>query len=221
MDQKRNFIITGVGRSGTGYISKLLRQLNITCGHENVFRPETIKPDFSNFEGDASWLAAPYIQKLPSNTVVLHQIRHPVMVAKSFIGIGFFDQNPTNDHAPYLKFLNQFSRFDMLQSREERFMFHWINWNKYIEQQVEKTEHHYFRYKLEDLTPDGICELVLKPIGVERTINDVELAQKEIGTTTNRRTRDLFINRTSLSAYAIFTEFEAAAEKYGYILKDQ
>lgn len=40
------FIVTGCGRSGTGYTASLLTRLGVACGHEQVFHPWTLNPGY-------------------------------------------------------------------------------------------------------------------------------------------------------------------------------
>ena len=216
----KKFIITGTGRSGTGYIATLLTSLGVHCGHENVFRPDTIHNDieFGPYSGDASWLAAPFISQLTNNMLVFHQVRNPIAVARSFIGIGFFNDHPTADHMPYLRFLNDVGGFQHLESLEERFMFHWVHWNQYVEEQVKYAGLSYQRYRLEDVTPEMIRHMILLPLGLEYDESLIRKAQEKIGTKTNRRTRNLAISNQTLKQYPMYAQFESLANEYGYDL---
>lgn len=77
------FVIVGTGRSGSGYIARVLSQAGIRCGHERVFNPfnEKLKTDLV---GDSSWCAmAPrFRDELPE--WVFLQTRHPLKVVSSF-----------------------------------------------------------------------------------------------------------------------------------------
>ncbi|MDX1619822.1 MAG: hypothetical protein R3320_02450, partial [Nitriliruptorales bacterium] len=69
----------------------MLAAAGLTIGHERVFGPETER--FSGFggrDGDASWLAVPFVDQLPDEVVVVHQVRHPAAVVGSLLGIRFF-----------------------------------------------------------------------------------------------------------------------------------
>jgi hypothetical protein len=89
------YVVTGCARSGTRYISRLLSDLGLACGHERLFTPWTRSvPPFGKLRGDSSWVAAPYLDALPSDVVVLHQIRHPMAVTRSLHRIGFFSEKP-------------------------------------------------------------------------------------------------------------------------------
>lgn len=87
----RPFVVTGCGRSGTYYTAELLRRLGLLCQHEGVFSPTTTGFEgFGDAHGDSSWLAAPYLDQLPPGSVVLHQVRSPAAVARSFTDLSFF-----------------------------------------------------------------------------------------------------------------------------------
>lgn len=92
----KRFVITGCARSGTGYTARLFTQLGVETEHETVFSPyaETFA-GWGAAPGESSWLAAPFIDRLPAGTVVLHQVRHPVDVIRSLLGVHFFDQTGT------------------------------------------------------------------------------------------------------------------------------
>ena len=61
------FLVTGCGRSGTGYISTTLTSLGCPCGHEVIFRPESLHAVTELhwppvLPGESSWLGAPFIE---------------------------------------------------------------------------------------------------------------------------------------------------------------
>jgi hypothetical protein len=88
----RPFVVTGCARSGTTYASVALTRLGLRCGHEVVFGPDTRAfTGFRGQHGDASWLAVPFLDQLPDDTLVLHRVRHPLRVVRSLLGIRFFD----------------------------------------------------------------------------------------------------------------------------------
>ena len=72
-------LITGIGRSGTGYMSKLLSEAGLPCGHEKVFHQRTSRlPDWRGLSAESSWLAVPWLGSLPEDVSVVHLVRHPV-----------------------------------------------------------------------------------------------------------------------------------------------
>src|SRR4051794_440119 len=86
----RPFVVTGTARSGTAYTAMLLSGLGLRIGHEDVFGPRTRSFDgWHGQDGDSSWLAAPFLDQLP-DALVLHQVRHPLKVVRSLVGVRFF-----------------------------------------------------------------------------------------------------------------------------------
>jgi hypothetical protein len=75
------FVIVGTGRSGTRYISHLLRAAGIRCGHENWWRLDDNQA--TRLEGDASWIATFQVDDFAGQ--VFHQIRDPLRVVSSFL----------------------------------------------------------------------------------------------------------------------------------------
>jgi hypothetical protein len=45
---------------------------------------------FGDLKGDASWLAAPFVEAMERSTVVFHQVRNPREVIRSLLGVGMF-----------------------------------------------------------------------------------------------------------------------------------
>jgi hypothetical protein len=76
-----DFVITGTGRSGTGYISRLLTAVGIRCGHEEWWNPYNKRTP--GLAGDASWLAVPHLDGYQGR--VFHQIRDPLKVISSLM----------------------------------------------------------------------------------------------------------------------------------------
>ncbi|MDM4722757.1 hypothetical protein QTQ03_25325 [Micromonospora sp. WMMA1363] len=90
------FVVTGSGRCGTTYLSRLLTVAGIPCGHESVFdfrTEDTIAatggPDWRHYQADSSWQAVPLLERFPHPTVLV--VRHPLRVVNSLLGLGFFD----------------------------------------------------------------------------------------------------------------------------------
>jgi hypothetical protein len=95
------FVLVGSGRSGSGWMSHLLRACGVRCGHEQVFTlPAGLDPtspvDWSGWDADASWMAVPRLP-LPYPTVAV--VRHPLPVVDSMVRIGLFDQSRADPYA--------------------------------------------------------------------------------------------------------------------------
>ena len=99
------YIATGTGRCGTRYVSRVLSEVGIPCGHESIFQPKGIVKN-DRLQADSSWLAAPYLNHdIALNVPVIHVKRHPVDVVSSYVHIGFFDRvRNLNCRGPYALF---------------------------------------------------------------------------------------------------------------------
>jgi len=123
-------IITGVGRSGTTYLARLLTSMNMPCGHESIFDysdERTIKERLLNnqkrvistvstqkrtkwidpqeIKADSSYLSAPYLwwPEL-SDVKIIHVYRNPILVARSLImDFNYFHKNKPNKNNPFNK----------------------------------------------------------------------------------------------------------------------
>lgn len=66
--------------------------LGLPCGHEAVFGLPGRGQEWSaEYPGSSSWLAAPFLDQLDEDIIVVHQRRSPVAAAESLIRHGFFD----------------------------------------------------------------------------------------------------------------------------------
>jgi len=95
----RPFVVTGCARSGTTYMASVLSGLGLRVGHEVIFGPRSSGFDgWQGQHGDSSWLAAPFLDQI-DDALVFHQIRHPLKVVRSLVGVRFFaDRGPAFLH---------------------------------------------------------------------------------------------------------------------------
>jgi len=162
----RRFLVTGAGRSGTGYIANVLTALGCLTGHEDIFGPKKLReaeeilwpPDVP---GDSSWLGAPYLDALPEGTVVLHQVREPVANVRSSLRIQFF-RTPSW----YRSFAEQHAPALLVGSEPERCLRYWLEWNRMAERASTLPALEYYRYRLEDIDRKIVAEICLR-IGLE------------------------------------------------------
>lgn len=164
----KRFLVTGAGRSGTGYIANVLTFLGCLTGHEDIFGPAKLRdaqeilwpPDVP---GDSSWLGAPFLDALPEGTVVLHQVREPVANVRSSLRIAFF-RTPSW----YRSFAEQHAPTLLLGSEPERCLRYWLEWNRMAERASTLPQLEYFRYRLEDIDAPLVTEICAR-IGLEVT----------------------------------------------------
>jgi len=172
------FIITGCGRSGTNYVAERLNAAGIKCGHESVFKVNEIKENSKNYDGDSSWFSAPFLGKEYSSAKILHIVRDPKKVIESFHRIGmcntstlrhiFFGQsfliNAKRYNFNFVKLYNRYryvmAHRNLLQTYTtcweketefERLCEYWYQWNKAIEERVDKYNLPYMICRLEDV----------------------------------------------------------------------
>jgi hypothetical protein len=87
------YVITGMGHSGTGYAALLLRSAGVECGHEGVFTADGINRA-ARLEADSSWAAAAFLHDpICDDAVVVHIVRHPVAVIRSYLRGGWWQKN--------------------------------------------------------------------------------------------------------------------------------
>jgi len=216
MDVER-FLITGCGRSGTGYTAQLLTALGRRCGHEEVFSIVAVNAErvawADTFPGESSWLAAPYLSLLPAGTTVLHQVRDPLAVVRSLVRIRLFETP-----GPYLDFLRtHLEGLDRCAPLEAALRY-WDEWNALVEGASEALELRYRRYRLEDLDVGTVASLldhVGHPVAVER-VNEVLATQRTDYNTRGDHSSDDGVRWDTLPDCAATQAVVERAARYGY-----
>ncbi len=161
------YVVVSSPRSGTGYTAEVLSRLGLNCGHEKAFFPGRYvysHPE-ENLWGDSSWLAAPFLVKMPTGTLVLHQLRNPIKTLDSMSGRrqlrGNTQPGGQGPRGEYTKFLNaHFANWESNESQHVRLARFWVEWNLKIEQQKDNPNLRYFRFRLEDLCESLLLHIV-------------------------------------------------------------
>lgn len=214
----RRLLITGCGRSGTGYLATLLGELGIPCGHEALFGPQVhadaCAPTWpEDVTCEASWLAAPYLATLPADTLVLHQVREPVAVVRSFLRIRLFEgknvwKRFAEAHAPALAGGTPF----------ERCVKYWLHWNRLCQTASTSSHVAYRRRRLEDVDAELLMELAAE-LGLPRTRAAVDAALARVPRDTNTsgaKHQDGSVRWSNLPRGDWSAELEDLAGRYGY-----
>jgi hypothetical protein len=176
------YVVTGLPRSGTKYISKVLSELGLNCGHEEHFgtvQATLVRPDeaWDGIWGDASWMAVPYLEHVFPGTVVLHQVRDPIKVLNSNLppgGDSYFrtwDEHAGRASDPLYNKPLPYKRFIWDNTRDwvwptgggaepeghaeiQRLVHWWMNWNNWVEcAALRRIDVKYIRYRIEDINP--------------------------------------------------------------------
>jgi UDP:flavonoid glycosyltransferase YjiC (YdhE family)/2-polyprenyl-3-methyl-5-hydroxy-6-metoxy-1,4-benzoquinol methylase len=159
MKPATKFLIAAAPRSATAYISRLLTNLDIRCGHESFFKFAQRWNQFLDTPevlGDASWLAVPFLERFPQHVRILHQTRHPLNVIRSLLEIRFLEVDESGRPARSGLGL-QFTQFAYhhcpilfeYRTGRERSMWFYYHWNKMIQDAGSKRR--ILRYDIESL----------------------------------------------------------------------
>ena len=196
-----SFAIVGTGRSGSGFISKALRAAGIDCGHEEWWGP-TPQRGRPGLQGDSSWLAVPELDVFDGP--VLHQVRDPLDVVRSLVGIRMFSDNA---HGAFRWFM--FAHQPGLTGDDVADAMRWyVEWNRRCE------AHAVLRYRVEDVDAALLVD-VARAAGHALELDVAAAAVDAVGNGFNgRRRADL--GWDDLPVGPLRDELAETAERYGY-----
>ena len=234
-ESSTRFVVAGCSRSGTTYTAKLMSALGYPCGHERIFNiwriyglgelsdPMTAFYGSDAKQGDASFLSIPYLDQLPEGTVVLHQIRNPLEVIRSHMGIRFFadpyEQSIylANEHPQIIDFLRDHSP-EIFEADTEvgRCMRYWYYWNRFAERAKANPALIYLRYRVEDIDT-GILRQVLEKITRNFSEEKCREALDLVSKTTNTRPRDTVWTWDKLPSGKDKEQIVELSRSYGYL----
>lgn len=150
------YIITGTGRCGTTYLSRIFNEIGIKCGHELIFNlhynyEEGMKR-YPELEADSSWMSVPFLDFL-SNSACIHIVRHPLKTIASFKNVGFLK----DEDNVYSKFVYEhLPEIRIFKNYDEKLAFYYLEWN----QRCKRAEN-YAYHKVED-----DIQFLLKRLGI-------------------------------------------------------
>lgn len=137
------YIFTGTGRCGTGAVKMLMDGVGRNCTHEGVFNLdgweaalEKIELRHKNkwwgWEGDSSWLAAPFLSKPELRCMaIIHIVRHPKPVIDSLLRMEFFT---SDEFKRYYDWGKQFiPEIDAWETPFEKAAYWYVAYNEMIE----------------------------------------------------------------------------------------
>jgi len=196
--------------------------------------------DFGEYQGESSWLAVPFISRLPTGTLVLHQVRNPLNVVRSLVGIRFFSLPPARkriksgvivekgrrmfgyykhilqeDFVEYLK-MHCGEIFDC-ESEIARSVQYWVRWNQKVEEAAQSADVHYYRYRLEDVD-DELLSNILTMLGERKSevAASVEKCLKSVPRNINARRREESILWSDVLAHDKKGFLRSLTHRYGY-----
>ncbi len=205
---RSRLLITGCGRSGTGFSAAVL-SAGGTVGHEGVFGPTSdgTWPEDHPLHVEVSWLAAPHARKFRDSTYIVHQVRDPLLVIRSFLGFGFFERDPSHRFLSYvLRHAPECARWD---DPLDQAIQYWLSWN----QMAAEAAHE--RLRLEDLDATHFDRLA-RLAGLQEA--DYGRASRNLGRRHNGRRRDMTVTVSGLLRRPLGPELRERAAVYGYSL---
>lgn len=157
--KNNNFIalIVGTGRCGTGYIAKCLNSSGYPRGHEGIFNhfdESIVSNNFkrSSLVADSAWPAAAFLGRpwLSDSIKIVHLVRNPIDVIKSFWEINFFSKDRVNKNLNQIVYRNT-NISPYFQHRLSSSVKHYFYWNSLIETRLESCNNPYIFTRLEDI----------------------------------------------------------------------
>ena len=186
------YVVVSSPRSGTSYTAEALSRIGLNCGHEKAFSPgRPVYHKGEKFWGDSSWMAVPFLVKMPMGTLVLHQLRDPIKTLDSMSARrqlrGNTQSGGQGPRGEYTKFLNaHFDNWESDESQHERLARFWVEWNLKIEKQKSNPNLRYFRFKLEDMDEELLLSIA-SLIGAPTPTSDQLQSALYTNTKTNHR----------------------------------
>lgn len=228
------FVITGCGRSGTTFTWRLLNRLGIRASHEEYFRPSVyahVSPySFirwlyaTDTKGEVSGLAPPllahiaeYCPVISSEFTIYHQVRNPVAVIASLMGLRNF--HPEHQQSLLVKY--NFRFVPSMDTRDDPIiscMKYWLHWNRLVPSMA-------IRFQAESLIEwAGAWELVSGMVGSESpgiTEEECQYAVDDLGDRVHSLARDPSVSWRRLpDAGGLKEAIFHQAREYGYSPKD-
>lgn len=195
-------VVTGTGRSGTMFMSRLFSSLGVPCGHEEVFTIDGFNTwNWGRLQGDSSFCALPHIHSLNRlDTAILHVVRDPLDLWCSQLSSHcvVIDGEPTGgfwwrdlddpEVGPWLRFLHSHVNFGELHdpcSKSIHFLWYWTMKLDYSLRHFQHGGGYIDTLRLEDVTPGVVS--VLNHMGARVSENEVEDAVSSLGLSVNAR----------------------------------
>lgn len=161
----RLFILS-TGRAGSRYISQVLTESGLSCGHERFFNPHDTF--LKGRVAESSYLALPHIETGKYEGKCIHQVRSPLAVISSFLN----GQMEKNAHIPRAHFqqLKKRAGYVHLPQTKEEWLAHTV---QYIQEWNERCARlSQFTYRLEDIDEDIILRIA-KTINYPLSIDSI------------------------------------------------
>ena len=168
-------VITGTGRSGTGFVAQALAGCGVRCGHEEWFNPHGIRAP--GLDVDASWCAVASLDDYGGD--VWHQTRHPLKVVRSLLGGELFDSEAPAWVDAYERMRRDIAGYDPADAPTVKAL-------RIVAEMWQQAEKHATRtWRLEDFTPGLLVELA-DALGRDVSLSHCRMVLDRLGTSVNK-----------------------------------
>lgn len=168
-DISTRFLVTGTGRSGTGWAAALFTELGYKCGHEQQFNVGRYGPLVVS---DSSWMAIPYLVQI--DVPIIRMVRDPYDVVISNYARNFLNDFDTS---PWSRYVARF-RPDIVQHGHDhigRLILYAAWWDDPI------TNYEHFQLGVDTASDTDIVEAVEYATYDEFDVADITQARDKIG----------------------------------------
>lgn len=191
-------VIVGTGHHGSGYLTAVLREAGIHCGHETYYgfhHPPREVPV------DSSWVATGHLEGYEG--IVWHQVRDPLKVVTSFADT--LMHHSANKYGQWRRKLTRPFVADPVINA----MATYVDINSMAEQYASK------RWKVEEFNSALLIELAEE---LEASVSPyvAELAIRAVSKKTNQHTRAMTMDWKDLPDVPVKAELLDMAARYGY-----
>ncbi len=210
----RLFVASGLPHAGLDRLAQVLTALGAPCGHEDIFHTAAFERGGTLFwppthAGDASWYAAPVLAKLPSKSVVLHQVSDPLATIEGLLRDRFFEED-----TPARAFVQDFIPETRKGGPVVQCMRFWLHWNRMIETAADFDDLTYRRLRREDFDATRASETVAL-LGLLRNRSTAqEVLDGLPAVPCSERPR---LNWSDLPTGRLRLDLEDAARDFGYV----
>ena len=190
------FIVTGAARSGTAYVSSVLKSLGLLVGHEAVFNPVTfemwrreqdqgarigtfrLQTDARQRDGEVSWMAGPLLDMVLPEVTVVHLVRNPLHCIRSLSGRVFATRRRAF-LSEYTRIVEYFEHHEIVKPEEthrdtelDRCLRYWVAWAGMVDARAD------YRLRLEDLRKVRTWTRLMEVLGHSRSASEVREATR-------------------------------------------
>ena len=198
------FVVTGSGRSGTGYISHVLSLLGIRTGHEEWWNPFNRRS--GSLRGDASWCAVPHLEGYGGKVGL--QLRDPLKVMGSLMNGQVFGAGADRE-SPYYR--EKAKHVEFTGNDLEDAARYVVEWNDRAEERADVV------WRLEDLDGELLASIVETLTG---QVVDAEIAGRAlemVPKSQNKHRHTIRLRWDDLPEGGVFDELRGHARRHGYL----